>query len=150
MRMQVQSLALPSGLRIRHCRKLWRRSQTTTQTGPLAWESPYAMGPVLKRPKKKKKNERNRAHGYTTWHSHPRWMGIPVGPSVYLLWWTVHIFIGFFLFSPFLRAVLSANGSSQARDWIWATAAILHHSHSNAGSKLPLQPTPQLIAMPDP
>ena len=31
-----------------------------------------------------------------------------------------------------------------------ATAASLHHSHSNARSKLHLQPTPQLTAMLDP
>ena len=30
------------------------------------------------------------------------------------------------------------------------TAAGLHHSYSNAGSKLHLQPAPQLMATPDP
>ena len=30
-----------------------------------------------------------------------------------------------------------------------ASAAGLHHSHSNAGSELRLRPTPQLTAMPD-
>jgi len=39
-----------------------------------------------------------------------------------------------------------AYGSSQARDWIRVAAAGLHHSHSNAGSKLHLQPTLQLVA----
>ena len=39
-----------------------------------------------------------------------------------------------------------AYGSSQARGGIGATAASLHHSHSNAGSDLRLQPTPQLLA----
>ena len=33
---------------------------------------------------------------------------------------------------------------------IGATASGLHHSHSNTGSKLHLQPTPQLAATPDP
>jgi len=33
---------------------------------------------------------------------------------------------------------------------IRAVAASLHHSHSNAGSKPRLQPTPQLTATPDP
>ena len=42
------------------------------------------------------------------------------------------------------RASGAAHRSSQARD------PGLHHSHSNAGSKPPLQPTPQLMAMPDP
>ena len=41
-------------------------------------------------------------------------------------------------------------GGSQARGPIRATAPDLHHSHSNAGSELSLQPTPQLMATPDP
>ena len=41
-------------------------------------------------------------------------------------------------------------GSSQARTGVGAAAAGLHHSHSNTGSDLCLQPTPQLIATPDP
>ena len=43
-----------------------------------------------------------------------------------------------------------AYGGSQARGPIGATAASLHHSHSNAGSEAHLQPIPQLTAMPDP
>ena len=46
--------------------------------------------------------------------------------------------------------VCTAYGNSQARDRIRATAACLHHSHSNVGSELCLQPTPWLVAMPDP
>ena len=42
-----------------------------------------------------------------------------------------------------------AYGSSQARGPIGAVAAGLHHSHSNSGSELRLQPTPQLTATPD-
>ena len=64
---------------------------------------------------------------------------------------------GFFVFLFFLfffvllfRATPSAYGSSQARGQIRATAASLHHSHSNTGSKLGLWPTPQLTAMSDP
>ena len=41
-------------------------------------------------------------------------------------------------------------GGSQARGEIRAAAASLHHSHSNVGSELHLQPMPQLMAMPDP
>ena len=52
--------------------------------------------------------------------------------------------------SLFYRATPSAYGSSQARGQIRATAAGLHHGHSNAGSKLCLQPTPQFTATPDP
>ena len=47
------------------------------------------------------------------------------------------------------RATPAAYGSSQARDQIGATAASLHHSHSNMGSEPHLQPTPQLMATPD-
>jgi len=51
--------------------------------------------------------------------------------------------IFFFLF----RA--ASYGSSQARGQIGDTAVSLHHSHSNVGSKLYLQPTPPLMAMSD-
>ena len=44
----------------------------------------------------------------------------------------------------------SADGDSQARGPIGATAASLRHSHSHTRSKLRLQPTPQLAATPDP
>ena len=43
-----------------------------------------------------------------------------------------------------------AYGGSQARGQVGVTAAGLCHSHSKAGSKPCLQPTPQLTAMPDP
>ena len=56
----------------------------------------------------------------------------------------------FFFFNFIFGAALVAYGSSQAKDWIRATAAGLHPSHSNAGSKPCLQPTPQLTAMPHP
>ena len=39
---------------------------------------------------------------------------------------------------------------SQARGRIRAVATGLYHSHSNVGSELCLQPTPQVTAMPDP
>ena len=47
----------------------------------------------------------------------------------------------FFFFFCLFRAALVAYGSSQARGGIRATAAGLHHDHSNAGSELFLQPT---------
>ena len=49
-------------------------------------------------------------------------------------------------------AIPAACGSSQARGWIRATAAGLHHnhSHSNVGYEPHLQTTPQLTAMADP
>ena len=50
----------------------------------------------------------------------------------------------------FSRAAPRAYGNSQARGRTRATAAGLHHSHSNVGSKPHLRPTPQLTATPDP
>ena len=41
------------------------------------------------------------------------------------------------------RAIGEAYGSSQARGQIGATAAGLHHNHSNIATKPCLQPTPQ-------
>ena len=55
-----------------------------------------------------------------------------------------------FLFFCLFMAGLVAYGGSQARDLIGAVAASLRHSHSNARSKPSLQPTPQLMATPDP
>ena len=52
------------------------------------------------------------------------------------------IFIFIFIF----RATPVAHGSSQVRGRIRATAAGLHHSHSNVGSEPCLQSTPQLTA----
>ena len=56
----------------------------------------------------------------------------------------------FFFFLLFLRAAPAAYGDSQARGQMRATAASLHHSHSNARSKPCLQPTSQLMTMLDP
>ena len=47
-------------------------------------------------------------------------------------------------------AVPEAHGSSQARGQIRVAASGLYHSHSNTGSEPHLQPTPQLMATPDP
>ena len=57
--------------------------------------------------------------------------------------------IAFFFFF-FFRAAPTAHGGSQARGLSRATAASLHHSHSNEGPEPGLRPTPQLTAMPDP
>ena len=51
---------------------------------------------------------------------------------------------------PFSRVAPEAYGGSQARGLTGAVAAGLHQSHSNMGSELHLQPTPQLTAAPDP
>ena len=50
----------------------------------------------------------------------------------------------------FSRATPLAYGDSQARGLIRAVAAVLHQGDNNVGSKLRLQPTPQLIATPEP
>ena len=54
------------------------------------------------------------------------------------------------LFLVLFRATSAAYGGSQVRSQIRAGAAGLHHSRSNARSKLRRQPTPQLTAIPDP
>ena len=56
----------------------------------------------------------------------------------------------FFFFFLLFRAAPAANGGSQARGRIRAAVAGLCHNHSNARSKLCLQPIPQLTAMLDP
>ena len=55
----------------------------------------------------------------------------------------------FFFFFTF-RAASAAYGSSQANGRIRAEATALHHNPSNARSEPHLQPTPQLMTMPDP
>ena len=55
-------------------------------------------------------------------------------------------------FTFFFKAAPEVYGDSQARGWMGAAAASLHHSqsHNNTGSKLHLWPTPQVTATPDP
>ena len=56
----------------------------------------------------------------------------------------------FFFFLGLFRATPMTYGGSQATGQIRIVAANLHHSHSNAEPEPRLQPTPQLMAMPDP
>ena len=56
----------------------------------------------------------------------------------------------FFFFFCLFRVHTVAYGSFQARGLIRAAAADLHHSHSNVGAKLRLQPALQLVATWDP
>ena len=58
-------------------------------------------------------------------------------------------FFFFFVFA-FSRTAPTAYGGSQARGLIRAVVAGLHRSQSNTGSESCLQPTPQLLAAPDP
>ena len=68
MRLQVQSLATLSGLRIRCCRELWcndrcgsdpvllwlwLRPVAAALIRPLTWEPPYASGPAQEKGKNK-------------------------------------------------------------------------------------------------
>ena len=69
--------------------------------------------------------------------------------AICLLWRNVYLDLLFCLFVCF-GAAPEPYGGSQVRGLIGAVAAGLHHSHSNAGFKPHLQPTPQLIATPDP
>jgi len=57
MRLQVQSPALLSGLRIQCCREL----AAVAPIGPLAWEPPHASGAALKSKKKKKTKTKTQA-----------------------------------------------------------------------------------------
>ena len=74
---------------------------------------------------------------------------------IYLHFFGFLSFVGYYNFFflvvsfPFSRDAPVAYGGSQARGLIGAIAAGLRHSHSNSGSEPPLQPTPQLTAMPD-
>ena len=57
MRMQVQTLASLSGLRIQpYCHELWCRIAAAALIQPLAWELPYASGVALKKKKIDKTN----------------------------------------------------------------------------------------------
>ena len=64
--------------------------------------------------------------------------------------YTYESYLLFFFFPLFFFRAAFTYGSPQARGRIRATAARLHHCHSNAGSEPCLQPTPQLMVMPDP
>ena len=68
-------------------------------------------------------------------------------PAPFLFFYFLFLFIYFFAIS---WAASAAYGDSQARSLIGAVATGLYQSHSNAGSKPRLQPTPWLTAIPDP
>ena len=68
---------------------------------------------------------------------------------------TLDILLGFvclfcFVFSLAFYGLTLGIWISQARGPIGAIAASLCHRHSNTGSELRLQPTPQLMATPHP
>ena len=63
---------------------------------------------------------------------------------------SISCFIVVYCIFCLFRATPTAYGGSQTRGSIRATAAGLHHSHSNEESEPHLRPTPQLTATPDP
>ena len=81
------------------------------------------------------------------WHSLRRKTARNVVKCIRNYTMSLLIFFSFFLF---LKAAPMAYGGSQAGGPIGATAASLHHSHSDARFEPHLQPTPQLRATPDP
>ena len=60
MRLQVQSLASLSGLRIWHCRELWCRLVAVAPIRPPAWGLQCAMGAALKSKTKQNKKQANK------------------------------------------------------------------------------------------
>ena len=62
--------------------------------------------------------------------------------------WDSFFFLSFFFF--FFLGPPAPYGTSQASGWIKTAAASLHHSHSNARSKLHRWPRLQLVAVLDP
>ena len=76
--------------------------------------------------------------------------GLKVPACVFILNLPFYLFIYLFGVFAFSWAAPKAYGGSQARGLIGTVAAGFCQSHSNEGSELPLRPTPQLTATPDP
>ena len=74
--------------------------------------------------------------------------GMPVPPPPTVIRMVYFLKLIFFFFCLFSVASVT-YGRSQAKGRIRTVAAGLHHSHSNTGFEPHLQPTPQLMAMPD-
>ena len=133
MRFRIQSLAFLSGLRIQHCRELWRRSETWLRSGvsvavaatapiwPLNWEPPYVTGAALKKQKTKKEININ---PLGKWADHLTCNSKNLNEAasrIHFIWITIarHFFFPFF----FSLAAPMAYGNFQARDRIQAAAA---------------------------
>ena len=78
------------------------------------------------------------------------WMGRFLGGLLLFCCCVGFLFFLFCFVFLLFKAAPVAYGGSQARDQIRATAADLHHSHSNAGSMPYLRAPPQLTATRDP
>ena len=79
--------------------------------------------------------------GWAYWPSDQCW-----DKTILVIIYFILLLLLFLLF----RAIPAAYGGSQARGLIRAVAAGQRHSHSNAGTKQHLWPTPQLTTTPDP
>ena len=76
------------------------------------------------------------------WPRPVTWLCPHLSSEAWTAWECPFCFVRLFVLFLLFRAIPTAYGGSQARDQIGAVAASLHHSHSNAGSKPCLQPTP--------
>ena len=113
MRLQVWSLALPSGSRIRYCCELWCRLQTQ-------------LGSCI-------------AVALAKARSYSSDLTSSLGKNFHIL----HVQpLKARKTKPCCRSSPVAYGDSQARGLIRAVAAGLRQSHSNTGSEPRLQPTP--------
>ena len=119
---------------------LWYRLAATAPIRPLAWESPYASGAGLEKPKRQKDNKEEWGEFC---HRDPGISHCQGDASANRIF-----FLSFCLFA-ISRAAPAAYGDSQARGLIGAVATGLRQSHSNSESQPRLQPTPQLTATPD-
>ena len=133
----VQSPVWHSGLRIQYCHICGVGCSSTLNLIPGPGTFIYCQCV-----RKRKKRQKEKLH---TWKKKVSEDESERG-SWKILSWT-YLFI--YIFSLF-RAASEACGGSQARGRIRAGAAGLHHSHGNVGSKMHVQTTPQLPAMPDP
>ena len=90
-------------------------------------------------------------HRKDVWYSfYPLCQVLFSGLACDLSWRTFHIYLFIYVFFAISWATRAAYGGSQARGPIGAVATGLRQSNSNAGSVLRLQPTPWLMATPDP
>ena len=79
----------------------------------------------------------------TIFLSFQKYMKVPISSNP-----CPHLLLSIFFFS-FFSAAPVIYGSSWGYGWIWAAAASLHHSHSNAKSEPHLWPTLKLVVTPD-
>ena len=82
----------------------------------------------------------------------------PLPPWYLIFWSAIFLLLSFCLFVVVVVVVVvaiswaapAAYGGSQAKGLIGVVATGLCQSHSHTGSEAHLQPTPQLMATPDP